>query len=187
MTYSLIEPPFNLQFRDMAKKDLVAYAAWFHNSAPERIGVLTKAVNCTSGYENWESNATPESLDELGQWFEGQAETRKRGREEVENIRSKLMIPVDIPDEELADRTLSLAMDISMYFARVVLKNLPGTYWDQPLKNKKFVDYGHPVIMGFGAVPLNPVRVIITNAYKAAGKQRVDLRRLYDTWARMKR
>jgi hypothetical protein len=78
-------------------------------------------------------------------------------------------------------------MDIGMYFAQVVLKNLAGTRWDQPLGNKKFADYGQPVIMGFGTVPLNPVRVMVTNAYKAASKQRVDLRRLYDTWARMKR
>jgi hypothetical protein len=41
--------------------------------------------------------------------------------------------------------------------------------------------------MGFGTVPLNPVRVMVTNAYKAASKEQVDLRKLYDTWAKMKK
>lgn len=187
MTYSIIQPPFTLQFRDMAKKDLIAYAAWFHDSASERIDELTRAVKETPGYESWEPNVTPESLEGLGRWFESQIETRKKRDAEIEETRAKFTFPIDIPDEELTNRTFSLAMDIGIYFARVVLKNLPGTRWDQPLGNKKFADYGQPVIMGFGTVPLNPVRVIVTNAYKVANRERVHLRRLYDTWARMKR
>jgi hypothetical protein len=78
-------------------------------------------------------------------------------------------------------------MDIGMYFAQVVLKSLPGTQWDQPLGNKKFADYGQPVIMGFGTIPLNPVRVMVTTAYAISRRKPADLRGLYDTWARMKR
>lgn len=187
MTYSTIQPPFTLQFRNMAKKDLIAYAAWFHDSVPGRIAELTSAVTGTSGYERWEPNMTPESLQDLGRWFESQVQTRKKGDEEIEKTRAKLTFPIDIPDEELTNRTFSLAMDIGMYFAQVVLRNVPGTRWDQLLGSKKGADDGQPVIIGFGTVPLNPVRVIVTNAYKAANKERVDLRRLYDTWARMKR
>ena len=55
-----------------------------------------------------------------------------------------------------------------MYFGQVIIKNLPGTGWDQPLKNKKLADYGQPVIAGFGTVSLNPVRVMVTTAYGIA-------------------
>lgn len=185
MTYSTIQPPFTLQFRDMTKKDLIAYATWFHDSARGRIAELT-TVRSTSGYASWEPNATPESLEELGRWFEGQVETRKKDTEEIIEDRAKLTFPID-SDEELTNRSFSLAMDIGMYFAQVVLKNLAGTQWDQLLGNKRLADYGQPVIVGFGTVPLNPVRVIVTTAYAISRKKPAQLRSLYDTWARMKR
>lgn len=187
MPYSTIQPPFTLQFRDMAKKDLIAYAAWFHESVPGRIAELAKAVTSTAGYESWEPNATPESLEGLGRWFEGQVETRNKEGEEIEEAREKLAFPIDVPEDELTNRTFSLAMDIGMYFAQVVLRNLLGTKWDQPLGSKIFADYGQPVLMGFGTVPLNPVRVMVTTAYAISRKKPANLPGLYDTWARMKR
>jgi hypothetical protein len=74
-----------------------------------------------------------------------------------------------------------------MYFAQVVLKNLPGTKWDQPLRNKNFADYGQPVLMGFGAVPLNPIRIAVMTAYGIARKQQGGgrLSELFETWAAM--
>lgn len=187
MTYSTIQPPFTLRFLDMARKDLVAYATWFHESVPGRIEELTKAVTSTVGYDLWEPNMNPKSLEELSHWFESEVATCRRSRAELEETRARMTFPIDIPDKKLTNRTLSLAMDIGMYFAQVVLKNLPGTRWDQPLGNRRLADYGQPVIMGFGAVSLNPVRVTVTNAYKAANNEKVDLRGLYDTWARMAR
>jgi hypothetical protein len=77
-------------------------------------------------------------------------------------------------------------MDIGMYFAQVVLKNLAGTRWNQPLENKRFADHGQPVIMGFGVVPLNPVRVLVSTAYGISRRKRAELRELYDTWAGMR-
>jgi hypothetical protein len=70
----------------------------------------------------------------------------------------------------------------------VVLKNLAGTTWDQTLKNQRFADYGQPVIMGFGSVPLNPVRIIVSTAYGIASKERGGgrLRELYGTWTKMR-
>ena len=78
-------------------------------------------------------------------------------------------------------------MDVGMYFGQVVLKNLPGTRWDQVLKNKKDADYGQPVIMGFGAAPLNPVWILVTTAYGVSRKKAARLRELYETWAKMRK
>jgi hypothetical protein len=76
-------------------------------------------------------------------------------------------------------------MDIGMYFGQVVLKNLAGTRWDQSPKNPRFVDYGQPVIMGFGIVSLNPVRIAVTLAYAFAAQERLGerLRELFDVWS----
>ena len=187
MTYTIIQPPFPLLFRERSKTELETYGAWFHEVAPQRIAKLMTTVRNTPGYESWEPNATPESLDILGRWFEGEVETREKTADEIDETRAKLTFPIDIPEDELTDKTLSLAMDIGMYFGQVILKNLTGTRWDQPLKKKNFADYGQPVIMGFGTVPLNPVRVITMTAYGISRGKPARLRELYDTWAKMKR
>ena len=71
-------------------------------------------------------------------------------------------------DDQLTSRTFSLAMDIGMYLGCVVLRNVSGTKWKQFLRTSKFADYGQPVIVGFGSAPLNPVSIVVTNAYLAA-------------------
>lgn len=189
LSYAIIQPPFTLRFREMSKNELEGYRSWFHETMPERIAELSQAVRSTPGFEDWQPDETPESLEQLGDWFLGQVETRKRTEDEAREIQGRLIFPVDIPDEELTNRSFSLAMDIGMYFGRVVLKNLPGTRWDQPLKNKKFADYGQPVIMGFGTVPLNPVRIAVTLAYAFAAKEQPGkrLRELYDVWSKKRK
>lgn len=186
MAYTIIQPPFELKFREKSKKDLVAYRQWFHAVMPERIAELTKAVRSTAGSRNWEADLTPDSLGPLGEWFRGQVETRKRTDAEMGEIRSRLTFPIDVPGEELTSSSFSLAMDIGMYLGQVILRNLPGARWDQPLKNSKFVDYGQPVIMGLGTVPLNPIRIAVTLAYAFAAREQAGdrLRELYDVWAK---
>lgn len=188
MEYSTIQPPFTLNFREMSKRELREYARWFHDVLPTRIAGLAKAVKSTPGYEDWEPDATPESLEQLGHWFEGQVETRAKTAEELARAKADLPYPIDIPEVELTNRTFSLAMDIGMYFARVVIHNNEGAEWDQPLRgSKRFVDYGQPVVVGLGPVPLNPVQIMVTNAYRVSWGEPSRLRELYDTWVRMKR
>lgn len=186
MPYTIVQPPFTLKFRDMPKTELAAYRAWFHGVLEERIAELSKAVKGTPGFEGWAADGSPESLGQLGEWFAGHVETRKRTDEELGEIKLRLTFPIDIPNEELTNRSFSLAMDIGMYFGRVVLTNIPGTKWDQPLKNKNFADYGQPVIMGFGTVPLNPVRIAVNLAYAFAAKEQpgTRLQALYEVWSK---
>lgn len=185
MTYSIIQAPFDLKFREMSKKDLLAYRDWFHSVMPERTAEMAKAVKGTPGFEKWNPHFTPDSLGPLGNWFRREVETRKRTDLEMGEIKSRLAFPMDVPNEQLTNKTFSLAMDIGMYFGQVIIKNLPGTRWDQPVKNPKFADYGQPVIMGFGTVPLNPVRIAVTLAYAFAAKEQSGdrLRALFDVWS----
>ena len=70
-----------------------------------------------------------------------------------------------------------------MYFGQVVLKSVRGTRWDQPLgKSRRWADYGQPVIVGNGRVPLNPVRIMVTAAYSFADKRPTSLRELFNAW-----
>ena len=69
----------------------------------------------------------------------------------------------------------------------MILKNLLGTRWDQLNGDKRFVDHGQPVLMGFGEDPLNPMGVLIVTASHIANGRSADLRKLYDVWAGMRK
>ena len=183
MPYTLIQLPFSIPFREMSKKQLDAYLVWFHQVLPGRIAELAQAVRETASYESWEPDASRESLDVLGRWFESQVETRKKTAEEIEAIRLRLTFPIDIPEDQLTNRTFSLATDIGLYFSQVVLKNLPGTRWDQSRKDRRDVDYGQPVLVDFAFGPMNPVSLVEVVARKIASGKPARLRELYDIWA----
>ena len=163
MTYEIIQPPFTLNFRTMSKRELEGYYEWFKQMIPERICMLEKTVR--ESESSWTADRSPKSLSALGQWFVGEVETRPRTSEEMEELRSKLPDSIDISSVELTNRTFSLAMDIGMYLGEVFRKKVCGAEWTLHLK--KNVNFGQPVLTGF-KVPLNPVRVALTGAYRAA-------------------
>lgn len=187
MSYRIIQPPFTLKFREMKKEELKAYFEWFQGVLPKRLDELKGAVQRTPGFEEWQADLTPNSLDLLGEWFSAQVETRLRGRNEIQEIGDRSLFPVGIPEEDLTNRAFSISMDVGMYLSQVFLKNHSSLHWEQSFRNKKEVDYGQPVLVGFGAVPFNPVRMLVTLAYGLVNNQKSakSLRDLYDCWADM--
>jgi hypothetical protein len=186
MEYSLSQPPLAADFWHMSRKELRAYNAWFHEVTPERIGVLGAIVGETPGYEDWQPDGSPDSLEALGEWFRDQAGTRALTPEEVEAIRGELEFTDEESARELDARTISLALDIAMYVSQVFVKNHPSLKWHQDLRSKSSIDYGQPLLIGFAdKVPLNPVGVVLTIAYSFADKSRPggELRELYDIWS----
>lgn len=185
MSYDIIKPPFTLQFKEMDKKELKDYSKWFHEVRPTRIQELTRAIKHTHGFEQWEPDVSPESLNDLGAWFASKVSTRERSLAEIEEIESRLPYPIEIEGVELTNMTFSLAIDVGMYLSEVFLRNYPTIRWDQQFGSKNFVDYGQPVLVGFGVVPFNPVRVAITLAYGIAKGQSNSsrLREIYNIWA----
>ncbi|MBM3257444.1 MAG: hypothetical protein FJY98_03950 [Candidatus Liptonbacteria bacterium] len=185
MAYTTIKPPFSLKYREMSRHELNAYFQWFCDIMPTRIGMLEEVVTQTPGFETWVADQTPQSLDILGTWFLGQVETRPRTVGEQQDLATRSPYPIDIPDAELTNSTFSLAMDIGMYFSQVLRRTHPSLKWEQPLKDKKFADYGQPVLVGFGLVPLNPVRIAVTLAYGFAAKKHSGsrLRELFEYWS----
>jgi hypothetical protein len=201
MDYQLIQPPrVPLDFRAMSKQELNEYKAWFLGSIPERIAVLAAAVRATPGYEQWEPDDSPESLDSLGEWFAAHVETRPRTPEEMERLtrelhsgydptdpKTQVVFHIEIADWTLTNRTVSLSMDIGMYMSQVFLKQHPTLKWVQQLGSTRNVYYGELVLRGFyrGKVDHAPyssmlglARGLGTGRYTASG-----LRRTYDSWS----
>src|SRR5260370_39616279 len=110
MSYKIVQPPFTLKFREMSKQELKSYYKWFLDVMSERIQELTEAVKVTPGFEFWCPDETPASLELLGRWFAMQVEVRQRSREEIEREKASLVFPIDIPNEQLTNKTFSLAM-----------------------------------------------------------------------------
>lgn len=186
MAYATIQPPFTLKFREMSGQELKDYFRWFIDAIPERIEELAKAVKQAPGFENWQPDGAPSSLLSLGDWYASQVETRPRSTEELQAIKGRSTIGLEASATELTNRTFSLAMDVGMYLATVLQGQYPHLKWQQPLDDKKFADYGQPVLVGFGAVPLNPVRILITLSYGIASKKQTGsrLRELYSYWSK---
>lgn len=145
----------------MSKKD---YYIWFQNTLPKRIDELSCEVQRTLGFDSWQPDFTPESLDRLGEWFAAQVEARQRTQDEIQEISSVSSFSIDVPSEELTYHTFSLAMDIGMYLSQVFMKNHTTLEWAQTFGNKKDVSYGQPVLVGFGKVSFNPIWMIVTLA-----------------------
>ena len=72
-----------------------------------------------------------------------------------------------------------------MYLTEVLLHNNPRLRLTQMLKARNNADYGQPVIVGSGPVPLNPVAIIVTLAYGLVSRNKAGsrLRQLHDVWA----
>jgi hypothetical protein len=188
MNYQIIQPPFtSLIFKNMSRKELKDYNDWFHEIMPERIKILISAIQSTPGYESWRTDFSPESLNLLGEWFFSQTETRLRTQQEIAEIEGKLKYPLPVSGEELSNKTFSLAIDIGMYLSEVFLRNHEAIQWSQSFGNKKNVDYGQPVLNGFGASAFNPVHIMVTLAYGFARKSKTGkrLREIYDYWSNL--
>lgn len=175
----------------MSKEDLTAFYKWFMDIMPTCLQELTQAVKQTQGYENWEPDASIESLEVLGNWFATQVETRKLTDTEIQNIKSQLdsKFPIEIQKWDLTEATQSMTIRVGMYYGQVALKNRPLTKWEQQkLHGKiKMADHGQPVLTGPDAVPINPVGVAQSFAYGCADgtKTGKNLRDAYENWSKL--
>ena len=116
--------------------------------------------------------------------FATQVETRPPTAEEIAELRR--VAPHIVQGDKLTNHTYSLAMDIGMYWGEMLIKNLAGTHWDQRLKNPRDVNYGQPVVVGKGKVPLNPVTVCVGIAFGIANRKKTGawLPEMYATWVK---
>ena len=150
MVYHLAQPPYTLKFTKMSGDELAGFYAWFFDVMPERLEELVAVVTGTDRYADWSADQSPGSLDALGDWYAGQVEMRPRTIDEMNELRLSSTMNIEIAGWELTNRTFSLALDIGMYVAKTMQKQHPNVCWQQPLDDRRFVDYGRPVLDGFG-------------------------------------
>lgn len=187
MTYSIIQPPFTLRFRAMPTSELKKYERWFLEVIPSRVSELERAVRSGQKFEYWRPDHSLASVETLGLWLLRQVETRPRPVEEIEQIKGATAFNFDVSGEELTNKTFSLAMDVGMYFGESLRCQHPHLEWHQPLKSKRFADFGQMVLLGFGQAALNPIRVVVTFCYGIATHRQTNKRlgEIYEYWSRL--
>lgn len=183
-----IEAPMP-EFMGLEKKDVLRYFEWFMSVIDQRTLALHQKVNASSGFQQWNPDYSPDSLNELGRWFVCVVEKRPRTAAEIAAIAAKSPYPIEIPDYDLSDKTFGLVFDVGIYFSLVFLLNFPTLRWYQILGNKRNVCYGHPALSGFAKgnefPPLHLTRIL---AYGIASGKYLDgqrLRSLYDVWSKL--
>jgi hypothetical protein len=187
MTYQIIQPPFTLEFTKMSKDQLRAYDEWFRTQIPLRVRELTDAVRETAEFSGWDADFTPESLGRLGEWLTNEIETRARTETEIRELARDNPYPIEIPEQTLTNRSYSLAVDTGMYLSEVLLRNHRSLRWHQVLHDKRSANYGQPLLLGAGPVPLNPVRVALAFAFGLVrgSASAEELRELFNIWTDM--
>lgn len=190
--YKLLSPPIPLDFQNRSKDELKTFYSWYIKAIPERMEQLLSCITSTNGYEDFVLDYSPESLGKLGEWFYSQIGTRQRTEKEKNEIYQESpewfkQIPIE--EWELTNQTFSLAIDIGMYFAKVLTNNNTTLEIKHCITGRKdYIGYGQPVITGFkNKMEFNPSHMMTTLAYGfASQKQKGNrLKELYDIWIKM--
>jgi hypothetical protein len=160
--YRRFEPPQALDFEHWSRREAQSYFEWFMDQVPQRVSELRRLARRLDG--GCHLDGSPESLYCLGKILVERAKTRSSTAREIAEDRndlpSRLRPFVEIEDWQLTEDTLSLCVDVGIYFAEIIREENSSLEWR--LWTRKTVGYNRPVLSGFvGDVPLDPVRITI--------------------------
>jgi len=185
MTYKLIALPYKGKITDLSKSEVKQFLPWFLEIMPERFKLLEAEVRESRGFSHWKADYTPDSLLQLGKWFVENTESRPRTQKEIENIKARQVIDVEVSKFDLTDKTYSLSADIGAYLGFILERQVSGLKWGQLLASKNNVDYGCPVLMmGSMKVIFNPFGVgrVLAGKYVRMTTDSTELKRVLDIW-----
>lgn len=186
MKYESMISPFEYkEFTAMNNDETKKYFNWFISQVEYRIEYLNHFI--INDGETLELNYSVNSLIPLWNWYEGkiQVECKKEEDylEEVERV--PLWFQSHISREKISNDTLKIALDVSIYFAEVLIRNNPDRIrWGYFTKPKKRESVNQPTLLGFvNDMDLNP-RIIVLTCTRKSSEERNPNRLLnaYNTW-----
>lgn len=128
MEYPLWKLPISQPINLLSRRDLVTYRKWFLENVQSRLDILDNAMYTRDEYARWDGTRSSKTLLLAESWL----------RHEVRRIWGALQAT---PPEELTSR----AWDVGLHFA-CTLVNEGGWAWEQYLRSKNYVDYGHMIV-----------------------------------------
>ena len=187
MEFTIAYTPVTDSFFSMNSKELNSFYDLFMLNKPYCLDELIQAVWHTPGYESWNADFSPESLDGVAEWLASRIYKEQLSSTVNETGNDSIAGTADLNTPVLSEEAMSLAVLVGMYYGEVAVRNNPELSWSQLKGNKKQADYGQPVISASGSLPTNPVRVAhafacaIADGSKTLGR----LRETYNYWMQL--
>lgn len=186
MEYNIMMPPFeHVDFVDMKKKEAQQYFEWYTSQVQNRIDYLKKLLEEDGIVDILDYS--PASLISLWEWYENIIKIVPKDADEYQKEISEYpkWMESEILTTKVSYETLKYSLDVSMYFAEVVIRNSGGKIkWGYFTSPKKRMSVNEPTLLGFKAnMDLNP-RLIILNCTRRSSREKLNTR-LYDvfiTW-----
>lgn len=183
-------PPFEMKpFREMTKKEATLHFNWYLDEIPKRIELIRMAYLETSNRKKEDLDLSPQSLIKLWEWFlplmEIITKSDKEITEELKKVPNWLNDEIIENNKELSSGTLSIAMDIAIYFAEVFIRNFEKLEWGLITKPKSLAYVNSPVVVGFSSnMELDPRNLIYILTLKAIDghTNKEDLYNLFEIW-----
>lgn len=173
-----------IDFEDTPKDELQAYFQRFVSLIPERLTILGAAVKRADA--TWRSTLMPDSLVTLESWLLEMTGTRAKTPTEIAMERSGSRFDFDYPSTTITEETLAYAMDTGMYFSQTLLRRHTQLRWELPLSDRRFIDYGQPVLSGFTKnLSMNPTRIATNISYSVCQGRHTPgrLLQVFDFWS----
>lgn len=177
----------NYAFFELTPKQAKEYFLWYKSEIPNRIALLWEYMK-QERPEMEPFDYSPESLIPLWEWYETKIEQVPMTAKEIESrvriFPKYLESEIRKNTKKFTDKTLSLALDISIYLGEVVVKNHPHLRWNYRTRPKREVSVYRPVIDGLNyKMTFEPTRIVFVQMLKSVEKQNINhLYHIYCHW-----
>lgn len=152
--------------QEWSRSEASAYAEWLHRCRGERVKALARFF----GIDEF---ASPVSLlGPLG-----------------ERVAAAVIRQPFSKNGKLTNLGHALGADMGLLLAAAIQHDHPDLRWEIVRKPKSDVSYNQPVLIGFGAVPLDPILVSMTQAFGIVmgRKDGAAWQGLFDYWSHQAR
>jgi len=190
-TYQIIHLPKFLNrrdFSDLSYAEAEKYFLWFREQEEGRIAYLKGQIQLYD--KSWDMDFSPSSLEVVDSWFREVVNWRLRTEFEVNKIDAQLRempkLSVGISPQTITadEKTVSIAFDTGLYFAKCLQKSCESVFWKIVEKPKSNLDIHQPVLADPKSnIELNPRRIMEVCASKyIKGNYDKSIPQLYDIW-----
>ncbi len=185
MNYEKLKIPTEIDkaFNKMTLKEVDLYLEWFLNIRNTRLNYLVKTVFKTDVLE-----FTPANMIKLQRFLKENITVRLKSSKEIDlilkNYHIKIRNSVQVPNYELIEPTISMIVDVGIYFSEYLRHEVQGIEWASE-KEPTIAYYRCPILVKEGILsvfcPSWTMNILVGKIYKNVAKED-EMLSLYETW-----
>lgn len=172
-------------FENAKADDAIKFSDWSFAQTKDRIEILQNYINKSN--DIFSLDYTDKSLIKLWTWFEDNLELVEKTNEELQNEKESTpqVYWKFIQNKRISPLMVEIAIDVSYYFADMLLKNHSDLHTDCIIKPKWKENLKKPVISGFFMdITIYPIELIMESAKRSVEKKNpLRLKMIYDRYS----